>query len=350
MMDPIIEHRIALPALNERERQVLLYIIEQHVTTAQPVGSRSLSKLTDLQLSPASIRNVMADLEEFGLIGHPHTSAGRIPTDMGYRYYVDAMMRDTALSGEDRAFIDAQLLETTPAAIQDLIRSSSHILSRISQQLAIVAAPSLASGVLERLELIPVSSDRIMVILSIHSGIVKSIIMHVRSEVSREQLDNICVLLNERLAGLTLRDIRETFSDRMRDSDQHDRDIVRLFIDASDKLFSERMDSELVCIEGMQRMTRQPEFGDTESLRNIIDLVENQEVIVHVIDSMSSGESLTVRIGIELQHEKMNDYSVITSPYRIGRLQGAVSIVGPKRMDYPRMVAIVEYLAGEISS
>ncbi len=349
-MDSSTDHSTGIPTLNERERQVLLYVIEQHVTTAQPVGSRALSKLTDLQLSPASIRNVMADLEEIGLIGHPHTSAGRIPTDQGYRYYVDAMMRELILSEEDRSFIDSQFSEASTSAISELIRTSSHILSRISRQLAIVAAPSLASGVLQRLELVPVASDKVMVILSIRSGIVKTIIMQVHTEVSREQLDNIGVLLNERLAGLTLSEIRETFSDRMRDSDQSDRDIIRLFIDSSDKLFSERIDSDSLCIEGMQGITRQPEFEDTDRMRNIIDLVENQDIIVHVLDDISTGQSLTIRIGKELKHERMADYSVITSPYRVGQLRGAVSIIGPKRMDYPRMVAIIDYLARAIST
>jgi heat-inducible transcriptional repressor len=349
-MEENFEHSADAPALSDRERQVLLYIIEQHVLTAQPVGSRSLSKLTDLQLSPASIRNVMADLEEIGLIGHPHTSAGRVPTDKGYRYYVDSMMQDAVLADDDRALIDARFCDAPPPALQDLIRTSSHILSRISRQLAIVAAPSLAGGVLERLELVPVASDKVMVILSIASGIIKTIIMHVRTEVNRDQLDNIAVLLNERLAGLTLREIRQTFNDRMRDSDQHDRDIIRLFIDSSDKLFEERIDSDTVCIEGMQGVTTQPEFEDRERLRNIIALVENQDIIVHIVDSLSSGQSLTVRIGAELRNEKMNDYSIIASPYRIGGLQGAVSIIGPKRMDYPRMVAIVDYLARVISS
>jgi heat-inducible transcriptional repressor len=349
-MNPGTEHTADFPSLSDRERQVLLYVIEQHVSTAQPVGSRSLSKLTDLQLSPASIRNVMADLEEIGLIGHPHTSAGRIPTDHGYRYYVDAMMREWVLSTEDRTFIDSQLNEASASALSDLIRTSSHILSRISRQLAVVAAPSLASGVLQRLELVPVASDKVMVILSIRSGIVKTIIMNVHTEVQREQLDNIGALLNERLSGLTLREIRETFTDRMRDSDQHDRDIIRLFIDSSDKLFSERIDAGSVCIEGMQGITRQPEFEDAERMRNIIELVENQDIIVHVLEDISTGQSLTIRIGKELRHEKMADYSIISTPYRVGQLRGAVSIVGPKRMDYPRMVAIVDYLARVIST
>ncbi|MDT8324059.1 MAG: heat-inducible transcriptional repressor HrcA [Bacteroidota bacterium] len=335
--------------LSDRERQVLLSIIEQHVLTALPVGSRTLSKSGELNLSPASIRNVMSDLEERGMIGHPHTSAGRIPTDLGYRYYVNSIMEGISLSGEERALIEQQFTETLPSAIEELVRKSSHILSRISQQLAIVSAPTLGRGVLQRLELVQVASDKIMVILSIRSGIVKSIILQIQTEINRRQLDEISVLLNDRLGGLTLQDIRETFADRLRNAGSDDNGIIRLFVESSDRLFSERLESDAVCIDGIESITRQPEFGNPDRMRNIIQLVENQNVIVHVLDSLSGGSALTIRIGREINAAMLSDYSIIAAPYRVGQLNGTISIVGPKRMHYPRMIAIVDYLARLIS-
>ncbi|MFZ1729447.1 MAG: heat-inducible transcriptional repressor HrcA [Bacteroidota bacterium] len=336
--------------LSERERQVLLYIIEQHVSTASPIGSRTLSKFTDLHLSPASIRNVMSDLEERGLIGHPHTSAGRIPTDLGYRYYVNSMMQETALTTDERNLLESQFESDVPSAINDLIRTGSHILSRISQQLAIVSAPSLGKGILQRLELVQVASDKIMVILSIRSGIVKSIILQIRSEINRSMLEQVTTMLNERLTGLSLQEIRETFADRMREASGGGGEIIRLFIDSSERLFSERLETDAVCIDGIMTMTQQPEFGDAGRMRNILELVENQSVIVHVLDSLSGGQAMTIRIGREMQDEIMSDYSIIASPYRFGQLSGTVSIVGPKRMNYPRMIAIVDYLAKLMST
>ncbi|MBE0645289.1 MAG: heat-inducible transcription repressor HrcA [Bacteroidetes bacterium] len=344
------QHNSSLESLSEREKQVLLYIVEQHVSTASPIGSRTLSKFTDLNLSPASIRNVMSDLEERGLIGHPHTSAGRIPTDLGYRYYVNSMMQETRLTDDERIYLESQFDSDVPSAIQELIRTSSHILSRISQQLAIVAAPSLGKGVLQRLELVQVATNKIMVILSIRSGIVKSIILQIHSEISREQLEQISVMLNERLAGLTLQEIRETFADRMRETDAGDGEIIRLFIDSSERLFSERLETDGISIDGIMTMTQQPEFGDAHRMRNIIELVENQNVIVHVLDSISGGQSVTIRIGREIKDECLSDYSIIASPYHFGQLSGAISIIGPKRMNYPRMIAIVDYLAKLMST
>ena len=345
-----MENRIEdIEQLSERERQVLLSIIEQHVLTAMPVGSRTLSKSSELNLSPASIRNVMSDLEERGMIGHPHTSAGRIPTDMGYRYYVNSIMGGISLSDEERALIEQQFADAVPSAIEELVRKSSHILSRISQQLAIVSAPTLGRGVLQRLELVQVASDKIMVILSIRSGIVKSIILQIQSDVSRRQLDEISALLNDRLGGLTLQEIRETFADRMQNAGSGNDGIIRLFVESSERLFSERLESDAVCIDGIQTITRQPEFGNPDRMRNIIQLVENQKVIVHVLDSLGGGSSLTIRIGQEINDAMLNDYSIIAAPYRVGQLSGTISIVGPKRMHYPRMIAIVDYLAKLIS-
>ena len=335
--------------LSDRERQVLLSIIEQHVLTALPVGSRTLSKSGELNLSPASIRNVMSDLEERGLIGHPHTSAGRIPTDLGYRYYVNSLMEGITISEDERSLIERQFEQSLPSAIEELVRKSSHILSKISHQLAIVSAPTLGRGILHRLELVQVASDKIMVILSIKSGIVKSIILQIHTDVNRRQLEDISNLLNERLGGLTLQEIRETFADRLRDAGADDDSIIRLFVESSERLFSERLENDGVCIDGMQSITQQPEFGNPERMRSFIELVENQNVIVHVLDSLGGGSALTIRIGEENNDLLLSDYSIIASPYRFGQLSGTISIVGPKRMDYPRMIAIVDYLAKLIS-
>jgi heat-inducible transcriptional repressor len=174
--------------------------------------------------------------------------------------------------------------------------------------------------------------------------------LHIRFAVSREQLEQVSVLLNERLAGLTLQEIRETFADRMREAVADEGDIIRLFIDSSDRLFSERLETDAVCIDGMMTMTQQPEFGDPGRMRNLIELVENQRVIVHLLDSVSGGQSLTIRIGQEIDDEILTEYSIVAAPYRFGQLDGTLSIIGPKRMNYPRMIAIVDYLARLMSS
>ncbi len=335
--------------LTLREALVLQHIIRQYVETANPVGSRTVSKQIDLNLSPASIRNIMADLEEKGLIGHPHTSAGRIPTDKGYRCYVDSIIKMNSPNDTDLEYIESRLEEKAAATVEDLIRKSSRILSAISHQLAIVSLPLIGNGRLEHIELVPVSSSRVMAVLSISSGIVKTIIFEIESEVPRQILQELTSSLNERFGGLTLREIRETFADRIRDTASEAPSLIELFIQSSERLFSDELNDARLYIDGIGEITQQPEFGDPERLRDMIEMVENRNIIIHVLDSIDEVREVTIRIGSEIGDSKFRDYSLITSPYALGAASGTISIIGPRRMDYPRLISLVDYLAKTIS-
>ncbi|MFA6541697.1 MAG: heat-inducible transcriptional repressor HrcA, partial [Bacteroidota bacterium] len=223
--------------LNERERTILQSIVYNFIQTAVPVGSRYISKRDDIGLSPATIRNVMSDLEDLGYIGHPHTSAGRIPTDKGYRFYVNELMDIERLNEADRTVITKQLRGTIET--DDVLNIASKILGTISNQLGVVSAPSITTGIFEKLELIQVSSTRLLVIISVRTGIVKTIMMEIRSEIAKSKLEQLAKLLNENLSGLTLKEIRDTFRDRVREYRNEESGLIRLFIDSVDKLFSE---------------------------------------------------------------------------------------------------------------
>lgn len=204
-----MERDITTEDLNKREREILKHVVYNYIRTASPVGSRYVSRHFESNLSPATIRNVMADLEEQGFLSHPHTSAGRIPTDRGYRYYVDYLMDIDMLTEKEKQAIEEHLGYTPDP--NDLLRETSKLLSKISRQLSVVSSPHLSSGVFEKLELIPITSSRLLVVMSIRSGLVRTIMMEVGSEVRREVLDRISSLLNERISGLTLQEIRDTF-------------------------------------------------------------------------------------------------------------------------------------------
>ena len=190
--------------LNERERTVLHYVVRDFIETATPIGSRYISKRHEdvLGLSSASIRNVMSDLEYLGYINHPHTSAGRVPTDVGYRFYLDSLMRVDDIPATEQQAIREAL--TSREAEDELLRESSRIMGKISRQLCVISSPRLASGTLERLELVPIAGTRVMVVISIKSGLVRTMMLEVASEIAREKLEEIARSLNERLAGLTI--------------------------------------------------------------------------------------------------------------------------------------------------
>lgn len=330
--------------LSERERSVLEHIIQQYVLTASPVGSRTISKQMEASLSAASIRNVMADLEEKGYINHPHTSAGRVPTDTGYRYYVDTMRGEAALSDDDHRMLDAFFGQHEDASLEDLMKATSRLLGNISHQLAVVSAPEIGSGRMRHIDLVQVSSNRMLVILSIMSGLVKTIVLEIHSEVERGALEYIEAFLNERLTGLTLREIRETFNERVRDA-ADETGLIRLFMQSTGKVFSDHIDPEQLHIEGVTGMLKQPEFGDPERLKHIVEILQNRNIIIHVLSNIDETNSLTIKIGSEIIDQKLQDYSLVAAPYHYGPLKGTLGLFGPRRMDYPRMMAIVEQVA-----
>src|SRR5881392_907885 len=203
-------------SLNERERQVLEAVIETYVETAEPAGSRTVSKRFGLSLSPASIRNTMSDLEEKGYLYHPHTSAGRIPTDLAYRVYVNSLMRLPPVSASESHQIREGLGDHN--AVDQILERAAQVLGVLTKELGVAIGPTLDAAVLERLELLQASSERLLLVLTLKSGVVRSIFVEVPARLAPEAVARVGVVLNERLAGLTLRDIRGTLPERLRDA------------------------------------------------------------------------------------------------------------------------------------
>jgi heat-inducible transcriptional repressor len=336
--------------LNERERTVLRYVVHDFIETATPIGSRYISKRHDdvLGLSSATIRNIMSDLEYLGYIGHPHTSAGRVPTDTGYRFYLDSLMKPEQVSSEDQRTIRENLDDS--ADMESLLRETSRLLGKISHQLCIVTSPEMSSGTFERLELLPITSNRILVVISIKSGLIRTIMMEVASEIPREKLDDLSRFLNERLAGLTLHHIRETFAERMKDAADEQTGLIRLFIDSVDKLFLPQRPEKLH-IGGAEKIIEQPEFMNPREFRSIIELINNEEYIIHVLQKRDDPFAATqVTVGSENEDEKLKPYSVITTNYAIGDVTGSVGVIGPTRMHYNKMIPLVDYVAQTITA
>jgi len=334
--------------LNDRERTILHNIVYSYIQTAIPVGSRFISKRKDIGLSPATIRNVMSDLEYFGYLDHPHTSAGRIPTDKGYRFYVNELMEIESLPDQDRSVIQAQLqgnIET-----DDVLKIASRILGTISHQLGVVTAPQMTSGIFEKLEMISLSTTRLLVIISIRSGLVKTLMMEIHSEISRAKLEEVSRYLNERLSGLTLKEIRDTFPERVRDLRNEETGLIRLFIESVDKLFDENK-KEKIHIGGTTSILTQPEFDTAKNFKTIVELMDNEEMIIHVLENsdLRSG-SATVTIGEETKIENLKDFSVVTTTYTVGELAGTIGILGPKRMEYSKLIPLVDYVAKTITN
>ncbi len=335
--------------LTERERTVLRHVVHDFIESAVPVGSRYISRHHEgeLGLSAATIRNVMSDLEYLGYINHPHTSAGRIPTDMGYRFYLNSLMQREIVSETDQS----QILNNLNAVDEeeDIFKQSSKLLSKISHQLCVVTSPYLRRGIFEKLELVQINSTRLMVIISIQRGLVRTLMMDVESEIPREKLDDLTRFLNERLSGLTMDQIRESFEDRVRDAQSDDSGLIRLFIDSVDKLFVPNK-TDKVHISGTDALVEHPEFDNPKNFRSVIELINNEEIIIHVLEKNAHPEGLKVTIGQENEDEKLKDYSVITATYSVGNVTGSIGVIGPTRMNYARTIPLVDYVAQTISN
>ena len=340
--------------LTDRERIILRLVVQNFIRSAGPVGSKYLHAHAGLGISPASIRSAMNSLEAKGYLDHPYTSAGRIPTNLGYRMFVDSLMKSAFVSNKERLLISNQLSEVIDDS-DTLFRESSKLLARLAQLLGVVLSPQMTSGILERLEIVQISSDRVMFVLSIEGGLIRTIVLHIATEIKRDRLDRLVELLNERLAGLTLDEIRRTCVPRVIDLQNEETGIVQLILNETSQLFDDAPNERTVKMEGTTFVLAQPEFTTAESMRAFLGLIDDAPSVVGLLEdeevqpNQTTGKA-TVRIGHSMvvndgEEERVHDLSIVTAPYYRSKMQGTIGVIGPTRMDYARMIALVEGVA-----
>lgn len=350
--EPASVHHVQKTAerpLSEREAIILQAVVQNFILMASPVGSRFLSRylVGEQKLSAATIRNVMADLEAMGFITHPHTSAGRMPTDKGYRYYVDSITKAESLSEVERLAVREKLLGQSK---ENLLRSASKILSSLSHCLGIVEIPQISDAIVEKIELIPLSSTRLLVAVSLSSDIVRAISLEADFDVEHGEIAAVAQQLNERISGRPLVLVRRHINEFLGDV-RPDNLLVRLFVESAEKLFTEHIQpGDKVHIAGTKNLFQHPEFENTEHFRSIIELIESEEVIVHLLDHSDPPEGkVNVLIGGEMSSSLMQEYSLLTTRYRFTSAVGTIGIIGPKRMNYAKMISIVNHVAYVLS-
>ena len=336
--------------LNERERNILRSVVQQFILTASPVGSRFISKKYETGISAATVRNIMADLEESGFINHPHTSAGRIPTDKGYRYYVDSIMELNEIKNPEKGIINRSL-KADVSDTEELFKIASNLLSTITNQLACVSYPDIDPGIFEKLQIISLTSSRMLIVISIKSGLIRTITLEIKSKLKSSQLESVERLLNERLSGLRMSEIRTTFKDRFKDVDDSQKPVIRLFVDSVDKIFRDDKRNEKMIVTGARNIIKQPEFEDPERFESIIELMEDKDIIIHIMEKSADKDKndVLISIGSEIEDVKMQDYSFISKEYKLGETVGTLGIVGPKRMEYSKIISIVDYVSKILS-
>ena len=340
--------------LNGREQEILRSIVSLYILKANPVGSRPLSKFLQgqLNLSPASIRNVMSDLEDMDYRSHPHTSAGRVPTDKGYRFYVDNLMKAKANQNiESESEIENALLNFSSMKedSEEILKEASRVLGTLSKYLAVVRIPQFSDLFVQKIELIPISSNKVLTVIALESNIVRTVTLESDFQIETKYLQKINSFINEKVSGRSLRFIKDNFINLISDINIEGTPIVRLFIDSLDKIFLNPKSEKLVTA-GTQNLLQHPEFEDITKVKSIIELVENENIIIHLLDNLEVvNNNLQVLIGAEMENNILDDYSVVVSSYRIGSASGSIGLIGPKRMNYPKMMGIVSKVADILS-
>jgi len=332
--------------ISDRQLKILEAIISDFIDTAQPVGSRTISKKYPLGISSATIRNEMADLEELGYLLQPHTSAGRIPSDLGYRLYVDSLVRDHSIPSRDKEIIQSLLLNKIIEA-GDLAKQAVKLLSDFTKLVAIVSIPKFNKCKLANLKLIKVSDTRVLLILVTDTGIVKNIQLGL-SNTEQFILDKISDTMLDHLMGETIENIDVRSILKIKEKLSTFGDIVDYLIPILRDALKSLNGSEHY-IDGISHLLSTYEFSDTERARMIFEFLNDHHEIERLMDTISENK-LTIKIGNEIGIETLEDCSIVSSAYMVdGNNAGKILIIGPKRMDYGTVVSTVNYISNTLS-
>lgn len=331
--------------LDERKRLVLRAIIDSYIETAEPVGSRTIARKHDLGVSPATIRNEMADLEETGYLQQPHVSAGRIPSDKGYRFYVDALMEPYIFPGTEVERIEKEMLD--PQLSPDrALHEAARLLAVLTESVSLVVAPSTDQLVFKHLQLVPLDETSILVTLVLHPMIVKHRLIRTEQEVSPEQVAELSAALNKKLRGVTYRQLGPTIlNEIIRDFGDIGRVLVELLIQG---LAEEK--GEQLYATGTTNILNQPEFRDVERAIVLLEALEQKEQLLSALSSAAKSSGVQVVIGRENVYSPMQNCSLVTCTYYVGSdVVGTLGVLGPTRMDYARVVSAVNLVAQALS-
>lgn len=333
--------------LTERSKKILEAIIEDYIVTAEPIGSRTITRRHVLSLSPATVRNVMADLEEMGFLASPHTSAGRVPTEKAYRFYVDSLLGLNRIAREEREEIRRRC-SLTGKDVGEVLKETSRMLSSVSHYMGIVMAPRFTANVFRQIEFVKLSGKRILAILVSQSGSVQNKILETDEELRDTDLTGMSNYLNNLLKGLTISQVKNRILEEMQGEKIRYDSLLASALKFSQQTLEET-DSE-VFIEGQANIFEQPEFADVAKMKEIIRAFEEKGQLLALLEKCMAAEGVQIFIGSESHLNRMSGMSLVTSTYVTGKNTiGILGVIGPTRMGYAKIIPIVDYTAKQVS-
>lgn len=335
--------------LEGRLREVLREIIVQYVSTGEPISSRSLAKSGRFGLSPASLRNVMADLEDMGFLNQPHTSAGRVPTDLGYRFFINNLMKSRRLTQHEREFIDENVGKANE--LDEMMQLASRLLARLSNHVGVVFLPTVDHFAMGSIDFVPVGGRKILCVIVGMNGVVVNKFIETRTPLNRGELESIGKYLTAEFHGQPLDSIRKALVERMQEERARYDELLRKSLEVGIDAVEEAMPSDHdLFVEGTSSILNQPDFTDSDAMRRAFQALQEKEKLVEILNRCLSGEELQILIGSDTQFTRSYNLSIVVA--RCGSAAsplGLVGIIGPTRMEYGRVAPIVDYTGRALS-
>lgn len=328
--------------LSDRKKKILQIVIEDYIATAEPVGSRTIARKYDLGISPATIRNEMSDLELLGFLEQPHTSAGRVPSALAYRFYVDSMILPGTLTNNDRALIDSWYRERV-RSIDDIFQSTAKILSRMSKNVSMFLTNRDSSSAFSYMRFLPLNSKRAILCLITDDGNIDNCVVEVPLGMKQEEMDYLAQRISNRLNGMKLRDINGTMLEELYNDLSGDKMLFSSLLKAVKQMSAGQQEQKMF-LGGTKQLFNQPEFRDSERIKDLLSVLEEEKVLK---DMLNAGEDsgLRITIGSENKFASIQDCSMIQATYRLdGQVVGTMAVLGPTRMEYGKVISVMDYL------
>jgi len=334
--------------LGERKKRILQAIVDDYIGTAEPVGSRTIAKKHELGLSSATIRNEMADLEEMGFLQQPHASSGRIPSDLGYRFYVDQLMRRYEFSVEEMSRM-RQIMELQIQELDRLILQASEFISKVTQYTTVAVTPKISKSAIKHLQLIPVDLYNILLIFITHAGIVRNKSIRLKQPVSAEFIQKLSAVLDDKLRGLTIEEINlPKIQEIQREMKYNEELLISILNIIADSISD--IDKAEVYLGGATNIFNFPEYNQIDKAKELLGFLEERRKLYELFSSHNKDNKITIMIGRENQFEEIKNCSVVMTNYYLGdEVVGTIGIIGPTRMDYAKIVSSLEFLSKNLS-
>lgn len=332
--------------LDERKKRILQAIIDDYVSTAEPIGSRTIAKKYDMGLSPATIRNEMSDLEDMGYLEQPHTSAGRVPSDKGYRLYVDELMDQKVMSAEELESIKGSLIDKI-TAIEQIMKQASAILSSLTHYTSIALVQSIKQNTIRHIQLMPIDKTNAVLIIVTDNGVIKNNIVKLPESACDEFVNKFSKLLNEKLHGLTIESITLPVIQDMQKEMGINKDLLMPILDVITESIQSIEDSDIY-LDGISNILYYPEYSNIEKARQFMSVLKEKDTICKLL-SDSAGEGVKISIGSENYIQEMDDCSLISTSYDIGgKTIGKIGVIGPRRMDYSKVITTMNSVRNQL--